>query len=172
MTTAPTHSREHADAWSLGSRARVMPTNDGSESSAGASKNKRMPTCQQRCGIFSSNGEPESDDGNGAGEGSGSTRWNGGTEHERRRHGGDALRADRPAEWPASPAWRSLRLISVAPFLRVEPFPPSSPLTRGPHSVVRGKPWRPCSAGTRRRCRRTHARWRDPSARRNHSSAR
>jgi len=103
---------------------------------------------------------------------SGSTRWNGGTEHERRRHGGDALRADRPAEWPASPAWRSLRLISVAPFLRVEPFPPSSPLTRGPHSVVRGKPWRPCSAGTRRRCRRTHARWRDPSARRNHSSAR
>jgi len=35
----------------------------------------------------------------------------------------------RPAEWPAAPAWRSLGLISVAPFLRGEPLPPSVPFT-------------------------------------------
>jgi len=35
----------------------------------------------------------------------------------------------RPAEWPAAPAWRYLRLISVAPFLRGEPLPPSDPFT-------------------------------------------
>jgi hypothetical protein len=51
------------------------------------------------------------------------TQRNGDTEDER-RHAGDALRATAGRMAGLTGMARSLRLISVSPLLRVDPFPP------------------------------------------------
>jgi len=87
-----------------------MPTNDGSESSAGASKTSGCRHVSSGAEFSAAMRNLNPTTAAELGGGSGSTRTNGGTEHERRRHAGGALSAY-SAIAITSPQWTPLRLV-------------------------------------------------------------